>query len=148
MIWVTASRPGLDALASAWLIRRRLDGEARFVFVPAEHVGQVARVTGGYAFDILGGDYPPRVRPGDQDVCTFEVLLAQHGLQADPALSRLAEAVSRADAGAAAGDDELAVVLAGFVRRSHEAEADDHTLLAQAMPLLDTLTRQLAGVAA
>lgn len=144
-IWVTHSRPGLDGLASAWLIRRRIDPAARFVFIPADHVKHVARVTGGYAYDIPGGDYGHRSRPGHRDACTFEILLTEHGLDADPALRRLAHAVGRVDTGGGPAGDELAALLATFVRRSEAVEPDDHALLAQTIPLLDVLERRLAG---
>jgi hypothetical protein len=63
-VWVTRPRPGIDRSASAWLIRRFIDGKARFAFAPEEHVPREA-----VPFDMFHGGF------GHQgDNCTFETL--------------------------------------------------------------------------
>jgi hypothetical protein len=63
-VWVTRPRPGVDRCASAWLIRRFLDPQARFTFAPE---GQVPKVA--VPFDMFHGGFGHR---GDN--CTFETL--------------------------------------------------------------------------
>jgi hypothetical protein len=71
-IWVTRANVGVDRMASAWLIRRRIDPEAQFRFVedPAD-----CR-SGEIRFDMFEGEFTH-----DGDSCTFEVLLERHGLE-------------------------------------------------------------------
>src|SRR5437879_11503152 len=54
--WVTRERPKIDRIACPWLIRRFIDPEASFLFVPTERVFDVARVTGATAYDIPSAD--------------------------------------------------------------------------------------------
>ena len=44
MKWVTRERPKVDRIACPWLIRRFVDPEARFLFVPADQVTAVGEV--------------------------------------------------------------------------------------------------------
>jgi hypothetical protein len=86
--WVTRTGVQADRIASAWLIRRFIDPEARFRFVPAgakEHDPEEIR------FDMVGGNY---THEGDR--CTFETLLARFGMT-DPALSQIAKVVHDID---------------------------------------------------
>jgi len=87
--WVTRTGVFVDRIGSAWLIRRFIDPEARFKFVPAK----------GYApepaelrFDMFDAEF---THEGDR--CTFEVLLSRAGLEADRGLSRIAEIVHDID---------------------------------------------------
>jgi hypothetical protein len=86
-IWVTRPRPFVDRMASAWLIRRFVDSQARFDFV-AE--GQ-PRPAGAVGFDMLGGEFSHL-----GDWCTFEVMVKAFGLK-DKALARLAPIVHELD---------------------------------------------------
>ena len=52
--WVTRERPKIDRIACPWLIRRFIDPEAEFLFVPTERVFSVASETGATAYDIPG----------------------------------------------------------------------------------------------
>lgn len=86
--WVTRQRVHVDRLASAWLIRRFIDLEARFKFVEPK----------GYTpnrdelrFDMFHGEF---THEGDR--CTFETLLERFGLD-DPALNVIAEIVHDVD---------------------------------------------------
>ncbi len=86
--WVTRRGPKVDRLASAWLVRRRVDPRARFRFVDPERYRKRA---GELTFDMVGGDF---THEGDD--CTFETLLARLGL-AEPALAAVAEIVHDLD---------------------------------------------------
>jgi rhodanese-related sulfurtransferase len=90
--WVTRERPKIDRIACPWLIRRFIDPEASFLFVPTERVFDVARVTGAIAYDIPGSE--PFSHDGEQ--CSFDAFLKVYGI-ADPALDHLAVIVRGAD---------------------------------------------------
>jgi ChrB, C-terminal domain len=50
--WVTRERPKIDRIACPWLIRRFIDPEAEFLFVPTDRVFSVTSETGATAYDI------------------------------------------------------------------------------------------------
>jgi hypothetical protein len=87
--WVTRTGVFVDRIGSAWLIRRFIDLEARFKFVPAK--GYVPE-PGELRFDMFDAEF---THEGDR--CTFEVLLARAGLERDRGLSRIAEIVHDID---------------------------------------------------
>jgi hypothetical protein len=86
--WVTRTGVHVDRIASAWLIRRFIDLQARFKFVPAK--GYVPE-PGELRFDMFEAEF---THEGDR--CTFEVLLARLGL-VEPALRAIAEIVHDID---------------------------------------------------
>ena len=86
--WVTRTGVHVDRIASAWLIRRFIDPEARFKFVPAK--GYVPE-PGELRFDMFEAEF---THEGDR--CTFEVLLGRAGL-GEPALRAIAEIVHDID---------------------------------------------------
>jgi hypothetical protein len=86
--WVTRSGVGVDRIASAWLIRRFIDPQPRFRFVPGEdHVP----VDGEIRFDMYEAEY---THVGD--ACTFEVLASTFAA-ADPVLAAIGEVVHDID---------------------------------------------------
>ena len=129
--WVTRQRPGVDRMASAWLIRRFIDPDARFAFL-AERAS-IPR--GGVPFDMFGVEFSHH---GDR--CTFETLCATFNLDA-PALARIAAIVHDLDLkdqrfGAA---EALAVgALVDGLQRSHE---DDGELLERGIATFEALYR-------
>jgi hypothetical protein len=86
--WVTREGVYVDRIASAWLIRRFLDAEAKFKFVPGK--GYVPE-PGELRFDMFEAEF---THEGDN--CTFEVLLARTGLD-DPGLTAIAQIVHDID---------------------------------------------------
>ena len=86
--WVTRAGVFVDRIASAWLIRRFIDPEARFRFVTGARYRSEA---GELRFDMFDAEY---THEGDR--CTFEVLLERFALR-DPALEALAEIVHDID---------------------------------------------------
>lgn len=85
-VWVT--RPGVhvDRIASAWLIKRFIDPDASFRFATGDQEDHVVR------FDMVDGEFSH-----EGALCTFEVLLKRFGLDADSALSVLAQIVHDID---------------------------------------------------
>jgi hypothetical protein len=91
MKWVTRSHVHVDRVACPWLIKRFVDNEAEFLFVPAGKVNGTAAEAGAIPFDA------PGVELGHHDGrCSFESILLKYGLT-DPALQRLAKIVHAAD---------------------------------------------------
>jgi len=91
MKWVTRSHVHVDRVACPWLIRRFIDSEAEFLFVPKSQVKAVAEKEGAIAFDTPGAELDH-----DGDLCTFDVMIREYGLTDKP-LSRLAKIVNAAD---------------------------------------------------
>ena len=86
--WVTREGVQIDRIASAWLIRRFIDPQARFKFVAARGYTPEA---GELRFDMFEGEY---THEGDR--CTFEVLLLRAGID-DAALRAIAEIIHDID---------------------------------------------------
>ena len=126
--WATRARPWVDRLASAWLIRRFIDPQARFVWL----ADGARPPRGALGFDFDGARFShvgARV--------SFEVLLASFGLEGDTRLARIGALVHYLDAGGipvpeAAG---LETVLAGL----RALYGDDDTLLGAALAVFDAL---------
>jgi hypothetical protein len=102
MLWVTRSHVHVDRVACPWLIKRFVDSEAAFLFVPRSQVDRVAQERGAIPFDA------PGVELGHHDgQCSFEAIIAKYGLT-DPALLRLAQIVHAADIAADLNSDPIA----------------------------------------
>jgi hypothetical protein len=57
MKWITRTRPKTDRIACPWLIRRYIDPDAEFLYVPAEQVLAQAAATGGHSYDAKDAEY-------------------------------------------------------------------------------------------
>jgi len=102
MKWVTRSHVHVDRVACPWLIRRFVDSEAEFLFVPASQVGAVSQETGAIPFDA------PGVELGHKDGrCSFEAIILKYELK-DLALLRMAKIVHAADVAADIDTDPVA----------------------------------------
>lgn len=126
-LWATRRRPWVDRLASAWLIKRHIDPQARLLWLatpadcPAEALG----------FDFDGATFS---HVGNK--VTLEVLLESFGLE-QPALRRLAAVVHYLDVGGIqpAESKGLESILAGL----RETITDDDQLLAAACGVFDAM---------
>ena len=87
-VWVTREGVYADRIASAWLIRRFIDPEARFKFVSGKGYRPQE---GELRFDMFEAEF---THEGDK--CTFEVLLERAGLK-DSALRAIAEIIHDID---------------------------------------------------
>jgi hypothetical protein len=88
MKWVTWKNIGVDRMACIWLIRRWVDPEAEFTFIP---VGEKPSFEQGEPFDIPGERYSHH---GGH--CTFYALREENKIN-DPILARIAQIVDEAD---------------------------------------------------
>jgi hypothetical protein len=92
MKWVTRERVKVDRVACPWLIRKFIDPQAEFVFVPADQVMDVAARDGAIPFDVPGVEFGHHGKE-----CSFDALVKKHQLGRDPALVLLAKIVNGAD---------------------------------------------------
>ncbi len=91
MKWVTRSHVHVDRVACPWLIKRFIDSEAEFLFVPKSRVTAVAEQEHAIPFDAPGVEY------GHHDgKCSFETLIEKFELT-DKALLRMAKLIHAAD---------------------------------------------------
>jgi hypothetical protein len=130
--WVTRERPKIDRIACPWLIRRFIDPDAQFLFVPADAVGRVAGAEQAIPFDVAGVELTHV-----DDRCSFDAFLARYQLS-DPALEKLARIVRGADTDRL----DLAPQAAGLLAISlglGRIYADDHALLEKGMVVYDAL---------
>lgn len=133
MKWVTREGAKTDRVACPWLIRKFIDPQAEFLFVPKDQVLEVARREGGKSFDCPGADFTHR-----EGKCSFEVLVEAYRLD-DPALQALARIVHGADIAADVG---IVPEAAGLQAIAHGFAAicqDDHRKLELEFPLYDAL---------
>ena len=134
MKWVTRKNASVDRIACPWLIKRFIDPDAEFLYVPAADVTAVAARDGAIPYDVGG------VELGHVDGrCSFESIIRKYELK-DPALDRLALIVHGADVsadiGVAAEAAGLKAIAHGFAMVHGE---DDHRKIALEAPLYDAL---------
>ena len=133
MTWVTRERPKTDRIACPWLIRKFIDADAEFLYVPADRVLAVAEREGALSYDAPGARYTHR-----DGLCSFEVLVEEYGID-DPAVRLLARIVHGADVeedrDATPESRGLLAVAEGF----HMLELDDHDQLELSLPVYDAL---------
>lgn len=134
MKWVTRERPKVDRIACPWLIKRFVDPEAEFLFVPGNEVMMVAEREGATPYDVEGAEL------GHQgDACSFDAIIRRYDLaEGDPALRRLALIVRGADTSAHNLTPESPGLLA-LAQGFSLVYTDDHAQLAAELPLYDAL---------
>ena len=133
-VWVTRARPKIDRIACPWLIRRFVDPEAVFLFVAPAEVEAVGERFGAAPFDIEGVFWSHR-----GELCTFDVMVEELGLSAEP-LNRLAAIVRAADTARLDLVPEAPGLLAASLGLSR-MYADDLAQLEAGMLLYDAFYR-------
>src|SRR5881628_2393138 len=93
MKWITRQRIQVNRAATCWLIRRFLDSEAEFLFVPADLVASMQAELGATGFDAPGATYPHQDAQG---LCSFAALVRER-LAPDAVLLEMARIVQAAD---------------------------------------------------
>ena len=132
MKWITRARPKVDRVACPWLIKRFIDPDAQFLYVPPEQVIEVAARERAIPFDVanveLGHNGPE---------CSFDAIIKKYKLT-DRALQRLALIVRGADTAAKRLTPEspgLEAIAEGF----RLVYSDDHELLERELSVYDAL---------
>jgi hypothetical protein len=126
--WVTRRRPGVDRMASAWLIRRFIDPNATFAFTDRAEGADVP-------FDMYTGEFSHQ-----GDSCTFEVLASLFRLK-NPALVKVGQIVHDLDMKETKYDPPEAAAVGRMVEGLRALHGDDATLLEQGIAMFDALAR-------
>ena len=92
MKWITRERLKVDRVACPWLIRKFIDQDAEFYFVPADKVLEEASRLDAIPFDAPGVELGHHGKE-----CSFETMVRKYDLAGDPALAMLARIVNGAD---------------------------------------------------
>ena len=95
MKWVTREKAKVDRIACPWVIKKFVDPQAEFLFVPREKVLEVAKRENATAFDTQGAELMHYKENGEERV-SFDAVIKKYGLK-DPALLELAKIVRGAD---------------------------------------------------
>lgn len=132
MKWITRERPKIDRIACPWLIRRFIDRDAAFLYVPADEVLAKAAELDATPFDVAGVEL---THQGNE--CTFDAFIRKYRITDDGVLA-MAPIVRGADidrhdfAPQASG---LWAISAGLAYN----HTNDHDLLEKGMLLYDAL---------
>lgn len=134
MKWVTWENIGVDRMASAWLIKRFIDPQAEFMFIPA---GQKPLPEGAEPFDIPGVRFSHH-----RGHSTFHSLVKEHQLK-DPILARLAAIVDEADVVQDAAVEPAAPGLDLVSRSLRRTSRNDQEALERGFMLYEALYAEL-----
>lgn len=134
MKWVTWENIGVDRMASAWFIRRWIDTEAQFAFLP---VGAKPTPENGEPFDIPGERFSHH-----SGHCTFYALLKENRIK-DPILVRIAQIVDEADEIQEFTVEPAALGLDLICRGLRQISKDDYEALERGSLIYDALYAQL-----
>jgi hypothetical protein len=136
MKWITRSNIKVDRVACPWLIRRFIDPQAEFVFVPEKELLEVAHREEAIPFD---ASRIPEVKLNHRgERCTFEAILEDYKLT-DPALRRLALIVRGADVKGQEHVSPESLGLRAIAQGFALTGISDEERLAREFPLYDAL---------
>lgn len=130
-LWVTRPRPGVDRIASAWLIRTRIDPAARFTFA----ADPAAAPDTSVAFDMYGVRFTH-----EGGGCTFETLCRAFAIH-EPAVTRIAALVHALDLDDGSPVPPEGPTLERLIEGLQLAHADDAALLDHGIALFEALHR-------
>ena len=135
MKWITREKVKVDRVACPWLIKKFVDTNAEFIFVPADQVNAEAARLGATPYDVKDVELGHHGRE-----CSFDAIVKKYKLSTDPALVLLAKIVNGADTDnslwnqpEAAG---LNAIAEGF---RHLGYKDDHEQIAAEWIVYDAL---------
>lgn len=134
MKWVTWEKVGVDRMGCAWLIRRFIDAQAVFLFVPA---GQRPLPDSAEPFDLPGVRLSHK-----QGHCTFHTMLREYELL-DPVLLRIARIIDEADIVQAAAVEPAAAGLDLICRGISRISPDDNAAIERGLVIYEALYAQL-----
>jgi rhodanese-related sulfurtransferase len=130
--WVIRERPKIDRIACPWLVKRFIDPDAEFLYVPAPDVKKAASEREAVPYDIPDVEFSH-----DGEFCSFDAFIRKFRLH-DPALDELAVIVRGADTGHPGLAPQAAGLLAISLGLSLNFK-NDHEMLAHGMSLYDAL---------
>lgn len=135
MKWITRAGVKVDRVACPWLIKKFVDKDAEFFFVPADQVKAEAASLGAIPFDAPNAELGHHGKE-----CSFEAIMKKYKLTEDPALALLARVVNGADTDNSLYRQKegpgLNAIAEGF---RHLGYADDHAINAAEWIVYDAL---------
>lgn len=132
MKWVTRERPKIDRIACPWLVRKFIDREAEFLYVPKDDVMKVAQEQNAIPYDVPGVELTH-----DGPYCSFDAIIKKYKI-ADPAVIALAEIVRAADTDSLDNSPQAPGLLA--ISKGLSANiANDHEMLKVGMVIYEAL---------
>jgi len=141
MLWVTRAGGNVDRVACPWLIKRFIDKEAQFLYVPADKVLETAEMLKARSYDAKGAEYTHQHVP-EGEICSFVTLMRAFGLWGkDPALDMVGKIVNHADTSPETSaykmreGEGIEAIARGFAILT----ADDHQKLEWEFPMYDAL---------
>ncbi len=137
MKWITRSGAHVDRIACPWLIRKFVDSEAEFLFVPAAMVREIAKAEGAIPFDAADVELTHYEEGGFEHV-SFDAIIKKYGLK-DPALLNLAEIVRGADARVPHEPPPESAGLKAAAEGFQVLAKDDHDNMMRQFPTYDAL---------
>ena len=135
MKWVTREKARVDRIACPWLIRKFIDPQAEFLYVPKERVMAVAKTEGATPLDTPGAELH-HYEEGGKEYVSFDAIIKKYKLT-DPALLLLAKIVRVADGGS--GKEVEAAGLEAAATGFRMMAKDDHENQRLQFPLYDAL---------
>ena len=144
MKWITRENANVDRIACPWLIRRFVDPDAQFLYVPRDEVMAAAEREAAIPYDV------PGVELGHVDGrCSFESIMVKYGLLGDLGLVELGKIVHAADVSADIDSSPegrgLKAIAHGFALLHG---LDDHRKIEIETPMYDALYAWCAKKAA
>jgi len=134
MKWITREHVKVDRVACPWLIKKFVDPDAEFIFVPGQEVMATAEREGAIPYDVSGvelGHHGP--------MCSFNAIVEKYQIE-DPAVKLLAQIVNGADADLSTYNRPeapgLEAIAEGF---RHLGFKDDQDILAHEFIVYDAL---------
>ena len=131
--WVTRPRPGIDRAASAWLIKRFIDLNAKFAFS-----SRADALRGAVPFDTFEGTGFSHVG----EACTFETLCKEFGIR-DPRVTAMAEIIHDADLRDGKFGRGEGIALDAVLSGWSEQGLEDEALLARGIELFEGFFRSM-----
>lgn len=136
MIWVTRNYVHVDRVACPWLIKRFIDENAQFIFLPKEEIAAFVEKTGAIPYDAKVGEIDHYSKDGI-NYCTFDALIEKYKLK-DEALEHLRKIVRAADTNRFQ-EEPLAYGLEAIACGVPLLTNSDHEALEMEFPFYDAL---------
>ena len=91
MKWITREHPKIDRIACPWLIKKFVDADAEFIYVPNEEVFSKAIKFNAIPYNLPGAEYTH-----EGECCTFDYIIKKHNVT-DAAIRQMAIIIRGAD---------------------------------------------------
>ncbi len=136
MKWITREKAKVDRIACPWLIKKFVDKDAEFLFVPNEKIPKIVESEGAIPYDAANIELTHYKEDGKEYV-SFDAIIRKYTLK-DPALAELAKIVRGADTKIPDFPPESAGLEAAAIGFRNIAK-DDHENMKLQWPLYDAL---------